>query len=209
MPSPGKRRDETELRQSLTLSPQQQTEWCTAAIRRSVPIPVVQHRDSSGDRLFAYHTFEHGGAFGEIRHDIRPPLPSSFARTPTFLPTVSAQCLAGQGEVVGDRLSGDAPMRHQDLADTSEAEEGSLAPILESRRARRIGHRTAKREGQIPRPRHPRRRKTRMQQGEVLRQGSRREAANERIIEIVVLRGCVGDDGGMRFRPALKVTCER
>ena len=34
--------DETELRPALTLSPRQQTEYCTAAKRRSVPIAVLQ-----------------------------------------------------------------------------------------------------------------------------------------------------------------------
>ena len=37
----GSRGDETELRQSLTLSTQQQTEYCTAAKRRSVPTAEV------------------------------------------------------------------------------------------------------------------------------------------------------------------------
>ena len=34
----GSRGDETEPRPALTLSPRQQTEWCAAANRRSVPI---------------------------------------------------------------------------------------------------------------------------------------------------------------------------
>ena len=48
---------------------------------------------------------------------------------PKFAATVAAQGPAGYVEVVGDRLGGEAPVRHYDLAETGEPEV-DLAPVL-------------------------------------------------------------------------------
>ena len=69
-------------------------------------------------------------------------------------------------------------------------------------------HGTAQCECEIPCCRNARNPEPRTQQCEILRQRAPREAADEWIMEIVILGRCVGDLGWIRLGPTLEVVCE-
>ena len=76
--------------------------------------------------MLVYHTFEH--AVVPVENHASPRRPRWLVlRRQVSHHLQPRKDLAGHVEVVGDRLGGDAPVRHYDLTETGEPEVGSLA----------------------------------------------------------------------------------